>query len=151
MSDYWEEKYNDLKWSYNKLERLYDELKDDYKRKDDELYSAEFKIRTELEPRIKQEQRSYDAWVSSPGCGRCECDDIEICAKCDEDCDVKYELFPTCCECGSFIGTYYKATQKFVWNGDDYCEVCIRNIVKIQEKKKKKNIEKRRNKLWRKK
>ena len=45
----------------------------DIKIKESELYSANFKIRTELEPRIKAERDSYDRWVSEDtGAQACE-------------------------------------------------------------------------------
>lgn len=45
----------------------------DIKIKESELSSANFKIRTELEPRIKTERNSYDRWVSEDtGAQACE-------------------------------------------------------------------------------
>jgi len=64
--DYWEEKYKDLLYDYRELQRKYDKLQADYNKKYNELDSANFKIRTELEPRIQNERRSYDSWVTDP-------------------------------------------------------------------------------------
>lgn len=64
--DVWEERYNELKYDYRKLQNKYDELKEKYDKVDSDLYSANFKIRNELEPRIESEKRAYDLWVTNP-------------------------------------------------------------------------------------
>jgi hypothetical protein len=64
-------KYDNLSWKYDKLSDKYYELEKKYNNTYNELSSAEFKIRTELEPRIKSEHRSYDAYVTSGGSDEC--------------------------------------------------------------------------------
>ncbi len=66
MKDYWEEKYDDLLVKFNRLERKYEELEEKYDKQYDELSHANFVIKTELEPRIQQEHRAYDRWVTDP-------------------------------------------------------------------------------------
>jgi predicted nuclease with TOPRIM domain len=73
--EYWEEKYDNLLRKYERLQRDYEKLQNDYNKKDNELYSANFKIETELEPRIQSERRSYDAWVTDPMRGHYEDDE----------------------------------------------------------------------------
>lgn len=58
-----EEKYENLKYKYEKLQRKYDDLKDRFKK----TYSANFRIRHELEPRIKSERNAYDNYVLNGG------------------------------------------------------------------------------------
>lgn len=62
-----EEKYENLKYKYEKLQKEYADLRENYKKIDDELYHANFRIKHELEPRIKSEQRSYDNYILSGG------------------------------------------------------------------------------------
>jgi predicted nucleic acid-binding Zn-ribbon protein len=62
--DHWEEKYNDLKYEYDRRGRRIEELTQEVKGLEDRLYSAEYKIRTELEPRIESEKRGYDAYIT---------------------------------------------------------------------------------------
>jgi seryl-tRNA synthetase len=64
--DYYEQKYNDLLCKYERLKRKYEELEERYNKLDLELDSANFRIRNELEPRIRAEKRAYDAWVTNP-------------------------------------------------------------------------------------
>ena len=61
-----QEKYDELLSKYKNLNSDYNDLKERYNRLDLELDSANFKIRKELEPRIQEEKRAYDRWVSSP-------------------------------------------------------------------------------------
>lgn len=62
-----EEKYENLKYKYEKLQKEYDDLEDRFRKTDDELYSANFRIKHELEPRIKSERNAYDNYVLSGG------------------------------------------------------------------------------------
>jgi len=64
--EYWEEKFNDLLRNYRRLERKYEDLENKNNKLYDELYHANFRIDQELEPRIRQEKRSYDNWVTNP-------------------------------------------------------------------------------------
>lgn len=62
-----EERYENLKYKYEKLQREYEDLKREHRKTDDELYSAKFRIKHELEPRIESEKRSYDNYILSGG------------------------------------------------------------------------------------
>lgn len=62
-----EEKYENLKYKYEKLQREYEGLKRDHRKTDDELYSANFRIKHELEPRLQSERNAYDRYVLSGG------------------------------------------------------------------------------------
>lgn len=55
---YWKDKYSTLKEEYDKLQEL-------YKQQERELDKANYQIKTELEPRIQCEKRSYDCWVTN--------------------------------------------------------------------------------------
>ena len=63
---YWKDKYLTLKDEYDKLQEL-------YKQQERELDKAEYKLRTELEPRLASERRSYDCWVTSQAEPKCAC------------------------------------------------------------------------------
>jgi len=63
---YWKDKYTNLQKAYDKLEDL-------YKRQSGELQEAEYKLKTELEPRIKSEKRSYDCYIVSQVDPKCAC------------------------------------------------------------------------------
>lgn len=69
MRDYIEiskEEYEELKYKILELRKENERLE---KRLDLALSlkeTAEFRIRNELEPRIKRENRAYDNWVSTP-------------------------------------------------------------------------------------
>lgn len=67
----WEEKYDKLYYRFNRLSNSYSDLEKRYNDTYNKLDSANFKIRDELEPRIKSEQRSYDAYVTSGGGDEC--------------------------------------------------------------------------------
>ncbi|MDF2841585.1 MAG: hypothetical protein K0R00_11 [Herbinix sp.] len=64
--DYYQEKYETLLRDYKKLQRKCDDLEENNRKLYDQLDSANFRIRQELEPRIKREGRRYDAWVTDP-------------------------------------------------------------------------------------
>lgn len=63
---YWKDKYLTLKEEYEKLQEL-------YKQQERELDKANYQIKTELEPRIASERRSYDCWVTSQAEPKCAC------------------------------------------------------------------------------
>ena len=63
---YWKDKYLTLKDEYDKLQ-------EEYKQLDRNLDKVEYKLRTELEPRIASEKRSYDCWVTSQAEPKCAC------------------------------------------------------------------------------
>lgn len=62
-----EEKYESLKYKYEKLQKEYNDLQERYRKTDDELSNANFRIKHELEPRIKSERNSYDRYILSGG------------------------------------------------------------------------------------
>lgn len=66
-SDTIEEKYENLKYKYKKLQRKYEDLQREYRKTDDKLYSANFRIKHELEPRIQSERSAYDCYILSGG------------------------------------------------------------------------------------
>lgn len=66
-----EEKYDNLYRRYDRLLDSYRDLEKKYENTYNELDLANFKIRNELEPRIKSEQRSYDSWATSGGGDEC--------------------------------------------------------------------------------
>lgn len=48
------------------LERENEELKKELRSVRDERDDLSYRVRTELEPRLRQERRSYDAWATDP-------------------------------------------------------------------------------------
>lgn len=56
----------DLAWKCRELSDEIEELKRELSECRAERNSLEFKIDTELEPRLKVERASYDAWVTNP-------------------------------------------------------------------------------------
>lgn len=64
--DYYEQKYNDLLYKYERLQRKCEDLEERCRKLDLELDSANNRIRSELEPRIQAERRAYDRWVTNP-------------------------------------------------------------------------------------
>ena len=68
----WEEKYYELLQDYRMFKKGYEELREKYNKADSDLSSANFKIRTELEPRIQREKRGYDNWITSSRCNDCD-------------------------------------------------------------------------------
>ena len=55
-----------LAWKCRELEREIEQLKDELQSCKDEKDHLQFVIDNELEPRLKAERRSYDAWVTNP-------------------------------------------------------------------------------------
>ena len=66
-----QEDYNDLLRQYNKLEFNYDKLYDKYLKLKSDLENSEFKIKSELEPRINAEKKQYDSYVLNGGSDIC--------------------------------------------------------------------------------
>ena len=64
---YWEDKYESLLYDYKEIQRKYNDLDSKFHKTYNDLDSAQFKIKTELEPRIKSEERAYDLSVSDGG------------------------------------------------------------------------------------
>lgn len=75
MSEITVDKYylENLKYRIEKLKRKNSELKKELDKVSEEKSHAEFRIKNELEPRIEQEKRNYDFWVSQQT-GEVECD-----------------------------------------------------------------------------
>lgn len=68
-----EEQVEDLKRKMRLRDEQIAQLQTELDSERDAKEHAEFKIKTELEPRIKAEQRSYDAYVTTPrGAEACE-------------------------------------------------------------------------------
>lgn len=75
---------DDLKYKISKLQDAISSLKQENRKLQEDRDHAEFRIRTELEPRIKQEQRVYDFWVKQQT-GEKQCD--YFCSTIDKLCD----------------------------------------------------------------
>lgn len=72
MSDtYWKEKYDDLRYYYDKRGDKINKLEKENRKLYDNFSSAEFRIRNELEPKIQSERKSYDNYVSNGGGDMC--------------------------------------------------------------------------------
>jgi len=67
----WEEKYDNLYRRYDRLSDSYNKLEKENNKLYGQKDHAEYRIRNELEPRIKREQRSYDSWATSGGGDEC--------------------------------------------------------------------------------
>lgn len=67
----WEERANYWKNSYYNLESAHDKLKRANDSVASKLTSAEYKINTQLKPRIKQEEKAYDSFVTGGGGNAC--------------------------------------------------------------------------------
>ena len=57
---------DDFRLEIRRLKREIEDLERENARLSSKLCSANFKIETELEPRIKRERRVYDNWVTDP-------------------------------------------------------------------------------------
>lgn len=54
-----------LRWQLRDKNNQIEDLQEEIKSLQRKLDSAEYRIRTELEPRIQREKRSYDCWVTN--------------------------------------------------------------------------------------
>ena len=93
--DRWEEKYKDLLYDFRQRGYRIEELQIEVNKVANNLDHAEYRIRNELEPRIKREQRSYDSWVTSGGSGD-ECYQNGMNGHCGCECSVfgsKWDCF----------------------------------------------------------
>ena len=75
---------DDLKYKISKLQNTISSLKQENHKLQEIKDHAEFRIRTELEPRIKQERTTYDFWVKQQT-GEEQCD--YFCSTIDKLCD----------------------------------------------------------------
>ncbi|MDD4779100.1 MAG: hypothetical protein PHT02_00655 [Tissierellia bacterium] len=69
--NYWKEKYDDLLYYYRKRGDKISNLEKEVNKLYDRANHAEFRITTELEPRIQREYDSYDSYVTSGGSDEC--------------------------------------------------------------------------------
>lgn len=75
---------DDLKYKISKLQDTISFLKQENRKLQKDRDYAEFRIRTELEPRIQQERTTYDFWVKQQT-GEEQCD--YFCSTIDKLCD----------------------------------------------------------------
>lgn len=75
---------DDLKYKISKLQDTISFLKQENRKLQEDCDYAEFRIRTELEPRIQQERTTYDFWVKQQT-GEEQCD--YFCSTIDKLCD----------------------------------------------------------------
>lgn len=61
----------ELEWELHKLQQAYDDLEEKYRKQTLLLEKAEHRIQNELEPRIHNENRSYDIYVKNGGSDVC--------------------------------------------------------------------------------
>ena len=114
----------------NKIETLTNQnhqLSQELKKATEDRDHAEFRIRTELEPRIKQEKRNYDFWIAQQT-GAEQCNHFEYLV--DELCDFVDSEYPECFEWENPEGDLYDMILFLVKNKKDI------NIYKIEEKEK---------------
>lgn len=69
--DYWEGQAEEWKYKYYKAVDAVTEARKELSKTEDKLSSAEYKIDSELKPRIESEQRSYDNWALNGGGDAC--------------------------------------------------------------------------------
>lgn len=75
---------DDLKYKISKFQDIISSLKQENHKLQESKDHAEFRIRTELEPRIQQERTTYDFWVKQQT-GEEQCD--YFCSTIDKLCD----------------------------------------------------------------
>lgn len=114
-----------LKDKINKLSSQVSKLNQELKKTAEDRDHAEFRIRTELEPRIRREERSYDAWVSQQT-GEAECLHFEKLV--DKVCDFVDSEYGECFEWEESDGDLYQMILFLVKNREDI------DIYKIEEK-----------------
>ncbi len=71
-----EERIERLKEQVTKCKERIAELEEENRKLRDERDHAEFRIRNELEPMIKEKRRAYDAYITDPE--RCYSDDDDM-------------------------------------------------------------------------
>ena len=84
--EYYKDRICDLEARLRRITRCYEEAKSALGKAEDRLCSAEYKIRNELEPRIRQEERAYDRWATD-GAGD-ECFRSGMNGKCGPECEA---------------------------------------------------------------
>lgn len=116
---------DDLKYEISKLQDTISSLKKENRKLQEDRDYAEFRICTELEPRIKQEERSYDFWITQQT-GAEQCDHFEYLV--DELCDFVDSEYPECFEWENPEGDLYDMILFLIKNKKDI------DIYKIEEK-----------------
>lgn len=116
---------DDLKYKILKLQDTISSLKQENRKLQENRDHAEFRIRTELEPRIRQEQRSYDIWITQQT-GEEQYDHFEYLV--DELCDFVDSEYPEYFEWEDPEGDLYSMILFLIKNKKDI------NIYKIEEK-----------------
>lgn len=127
-----EEQLQDLQYAYDTLDRKYRDLKDDYDKVTKELSNAELKIKTELVPRIKQEERSYDNWALSPSRASGFDDCSMNCSECSEfECDGHREYWE---DKGVNVDYAHDELENFDWEMHKYKVFMANDTIKEFEK-----------------
>lgn len=127
MADILVDKYyiERLKDKINMLSKENRQLTQELKQVTEDRDHAEFRIQTELEPRIKQEQRNYDAWITR-ATGEAEYQHFESLV--DKLCDFVDSEYAECFECEDADGDLYQMILYLVKNREDI------DIYRIEEK-----------------
>lgn len=116
---------DDLKYKISKLQDTISFLKQENHKFQEERDHAEFRILTELEPRIKQEKRSYDFWITQQT-GAEQCDHFKYLV--DELCDFVDSEYQEYFEWENTEGDLYDMILFLIKNKKDI------DIYKIEEK-----------------
>lgn len=114
-----------LKDKINKLSSQVFKLNQELKKTTEDRDNAEFRIRTELEPRIQQERTTYDLWVKQQT-GEEQCD--YFCSTIDKLCDYVDEQNEGFFDWGLGEGDLYEMILFLIKNHEDI------DIYKIEEK-----------------
>jgi len=93
LKDNLEYQVREWKSRYSRVCNVLNEVKEERNKLRNSLETAEYKIISELEPRIKREDRSYDSWVLSGGSDVCMQNGM------NGNCGLNCELFGTKEEC----------------------------------------------------
>lgn len=122
--DYWEGQAEEWKYKYIKAVEQLEKCREEKRTIEDKLSSAEWKIDQELKPRIKQEQRSYDSWVTNGGGDECMQNGMS------GNCGFECSIFGEKSECSEiFIGMSNKDVLKAYLDGYDVeTEIDDRNL-----------------------
>lgn len=114
-----------LKYKIEKLTKQNQQLTKELSQTTDNLNHAEFRIQTELEPRIEQEKRSYDAWVTYDRVAE-QCDHFEYLV--DELCNFVGSEYGECFDWEEADGDLYQMILYLIKNKEDI------DIYEIKEK-----------------
>ena len=96
-----EEEIKELRYTISTKNDMIRELREELSKSENKLSSAEYKINTELNPRIEREKRSYDSYITSPEAHMSEEDStcLHFCetGQCGSDCP-QFGYIPECTE-----------------------------------------------------